>query len=122
MNGNPHYAAEKLNEAVAILATDRHAIRMRLLAAAPLVFAAAEHVPASLQPYYDALVKGLTRLRPDRRRRIGALGATVSRIRLATCESMATRIVELAERLGNNFADGRAARTGTLDPSGSKAK
>jgi hypothetical protein len=98
MAGDPRYAREKMIDAVCALATDVGAIRYRLTKAAPLVFAASEHVPDSLRSLYDELIRAMTRCTP-RRHGQTRIEATVGRVRLATCESIANRIVDMAERL-----------------------
>jgi hypothetical protein len=95
--GDPQYAKERLAEAVAVLATNRDAIRSRLWKAASHVLAAGEHIPDALRAYYDELTHELTRCDP--RRDEGRIAATVGRVRLARCEHIAGRIVDMADHL-----------------------
>ena len=96
---DPWYAYEKFEQAVHTLATHRGTIRDRLWHAA-LDFASVSvgDVPEPLRPKFEQIKKDMSRLKPNAKGQ-SHLGATVSRVRLATCDGFASQIVELACQL-----------------------
>jgi hypothetical protein len=98
-NGDAGYAREKFAVAADALATHRGGIRERLTKAArEFMLVSPLDFPEDLQGRYVALRRDMTRLMPKHSRQ-DRFDATISRVRLATCEDFARRICELADEL-----------------------